>query len=541
MTGAGPARRPTGPFFFRIACLSACLFSAAAWAGAPGAPLPAGQEEKVEVRLVLVDLVVLDRRGDPVHGLKKEDFTLLVQNRPVPIDTLDQACRQEDRNSPEAGSDTAPAPGRTVLLFDDYHMDMGDRIEALKAARKIVGSLPEEGGEEAMVAVLSDGLRVLQPFTGDKDRLSCALDSMRNDVTLWARLFEPPFRPLTEKGFFEDLGRLMSVLSGYDGSKAVVMFSSFLGKADREDLWYLDVAHRAAEARAMFYPVYARGLEPPDGGRRTEPAGGSRALARLANESGGRFTRLTNDLTVGYRRARADLSCRYTLGFYLDRNGKNQVEDTRNVVVRVQGRGLSVRHPERIRAWSEADLREAAVTAAEYDPERFRDCSLQAGLDLLKPKNRRKWKVRGAVRLEPVGDMAAPAGRLVFLVSKNRKAIRRFESTLRPGDGGEKHWTFTLPPGDYELTTVLDDPNLPGPKTGTGSAGVPAIPAASSGSTRSRATYEFFDRSLPAPRKVSKTRVTRLTPPWARPRSRSSSVAYGMPRSGVVPLAVDLL
>jgi VWFA-related protein len=466
-----------------LACfLSMCLL-AVANSKDDTPPVPIGKEEKVAVRLVLVDLMVFDRQDRAVEGLGKDDFTLLIQNRQVPIDTLDHSCdpgQQVGTNEEEASLSPGRASvPRTVLLFDNYHMDMGDRIAAIEHAGKIVDSRSPDQSGEVMVAVLTEGLRVLQPFTTDPAKMSSALASMQEDVTIWARIFEPPYRPLTEKGYFEDLGRLMNILMGYDGLKTVVMFSSFLGKSDQDDLWYLDVAHRAAESRTLLYPVYARGVEPPDASRATEPLGGSRGLARLANESGGRFTRMTNNLVVGYERAQQDQTCRYTLGFYMKAAGNNKVEETRNVIVRVRGRGRSVRHPERIREWSPEDLREAAFTVAEYNPDRYLDPDLELGLDLMKPKNRRKWKVRGWARIaaavetgnrEPVGK-----SRMIFLVSQNRKVLKRFETSISSPGQIQEAWTFGLPPGDYELTAVLDDPSRPAPITAVGSMTLPAL------------------------------------------------------------------
>ena len=462
-------------------------------------PLVIDRQETVEVRLVLVDLMVLDRQGKAVAGLGKDDFTLLIQNRPVEIDTLDVFCdRIEQTRAIEQSVPVAVGGAdrpRIVLLFDYYHMDMGDRIDALEHAGKIVGSLPGETVDEVMIAVLTDGLRVLQPFTTDQEKLSAALLSMKEDVTIWARIFDPPYRPLTEQGYFKDLGRLMDVLMGYEGRKAVVMFSSFLGNSDQDDLWYLDVAHRAAESRTLLYPVYARGVEPPDAGKKTEPLGGSRGLARLANESGGRFTRMTNDLTVGYKRAQQDLKCRYTLGFTMEAAGDNKVEETRNVIVRVRGRGQTVRHPERIREWSPDDLRKAALEAAEYNPGRYLDPDLQLGLELLKPKNRRKWKVRGwtrtitAVRDQNQEMTAKP--NLVFLVSRNRKVLKRFDASLSSSGTQREVWTFALPPGDYELTAVLNDPGRKTPITAVESVTVPAMVSTSS--------YQGVDQRVPSP------------------------------------------
>ena len=454
----------------------------AAGAAAPERPVDLKQEEQVDVRLVLVDVLVTDRSGRTVPGLTREDFTLLVQNRPVEIDTLDNHCERGAIQDPlprqETRSLLSPVPAgpvRIVLLFDHDHMDMGDRLDALASAREIVaaGTGPDD---ELMVAVLTDGLRILAPFTSDRSELDGALNRMEQDVTIWAKLFDPPYRPLTEAGYFRDIALLLNVLADYDGAKAVVLFSSFLGRADDNDLWYLDVAHRAAESRSVIYPVYARGLEPPQQGRKTEPAGGSRALARLANESGGRFTRLTNDLSLGYARARRDLMCRYALGFYLEGSGGGGgVEDTRNVTVRVRGRGLSARHPERLREWSEADLRDAAVRAAESNPERYLDRRLTAGLQLLKPKGERSWNVLLNAAAPPPGE----DGTVTILVTRNDRALKRYEQGLPAGRPLAFRRTIRLAPGDYELVVVLNDPGRPRPAASVTSVTVPAAGAGS--------------------------------------------------------------
>jgi hypothetical protein len=54
------------------------------------APVP-GQEaptfrEQVEVRVMDLDVVVTDRDGRPVPDLKREDFTVRLAGKPVPID-----------------------------------------------------------------------------------------------------------------------------------------------------------------------------------------------------------------------------------------------------------------------------------------------------------------------------------------------------------------------------------------------------------------------------------------------------------------------
>ncbi|MCG8459388.1 MAG: hypothetical protein MI919_24185, partial [Holophagales bacterium] len=91
------ADRPAAPLFAAAVALSS-LFLLLLPAGAALAQTPAPDsgaegasaaevfEDSVEVRLVELDVQVLDPKGHPVTGLAKEDFELLVDGEPVPVE-----------------------------------------------------------------------------------------------------------------------------------------------------------------------------------------------------------------------------------------------------------------------------------------------------------------------------------------------------------------------------------------------------------------------------------------------------------------------
>ena len=58
----------------------------------PQDPLDLDVQTEVEVRLVTVDAVVLDRDDRTVPDLTRDDFVLKIDRKPVPIDTFDVAC-----------------------------------------------------------------------------------------------------------------------------------------------------------------------------------------------------------------------------------------------------------------------------------------------------------------------------------------------------------------------------------------------------------------------------------------------------------------
>lgn len=225
--------------------------------------------EEVEVRLVLVDVVVLDRADRTVPDLRLEDFEVIVDGKPLPIDTLDVGCPaggvDDPIGVPNPKKRQPPAGPRVdrkiVLAFDYLHLAHFHRVEMLDNARRMMRSASVPG-EQILVAALNGGLRIEQPFTADRDAVERTLKRMQYDVTL----FQPDFRHLTEEPFFTGMQALFAVLETVPGPKAVVLFSNNPGTTSAvEDLGFARLAASASDARCSIYPVHADGLiaEPP--------------------------------------------------------------------------------------------------------------------------------------------------------------------------------------------------------------------------------------------------------------------------------------
>jgi len=160
------------------------------------------------VRLVVVDVLVVDRKGNPVPGLVQEDFELTVDGRAVLLSSFDVSCSD------------LPA-GSFVLAFDYQHLAEGQRAQALDLAKEAIAHSTAQG-RETMIAALTGGLRVELPFTADRDRIISALGRMEGDATLFAG----NFAHLNESGFVRGLTSLFDVLGTFSGPKAVILFSA---------------------------------------------------------------------------------------------------------------------------------------------------------------------------------------------------------------------------------------------------------------------------------------------------------------------------
>jgi len=138
---------------------------------------------RVSTHLVLVDVVVNDKQGKPITGLKAEDFTVQEKGKNQKIaffSTPEDA--QSIPNPPELGpgiysnkpefrSNGKPV---TILLLDAVNTPFRDqaysRLQMLKYVKDQM-----KPGERMGVFTLADSLRVLQDFTSDPQVLMTAL------------------------------------------------------------------------------------------------------------------------------------------------------------------------------------------------------------------------------------------------------------------------------------------------------------------------------------------------------------------------------
>jgi VWFA-related protein len=128
----------------------------------PDLPQPAASTPTFssEVELVTVDVVVTDKKNQPITGLSREDFTILEDGKPQQISTFDSV------QVPEAPA-AVPAPkpalsvnnaadertARTfVILFDDVHLTLFQAQRAKVAIGQFLKTGVREGDRVSIVA-----------------------------------------------------------------------------------------------------------------------------------------------------------------------------------------------------------------------------------------------------------------------------------------------------------------------------------------------------------------------------------------------------
>src|SRR3984885_2682333 len=117
---------------------------------------------RTESRLVLVDTVVTDKKGNYVRDLAQKDFK-------VWEDGKEQALTSFSFEE-GAGSPTNPKPHYMVLFFNIFTINTGDQVQARAAAAKFIDA---NAGPDRLIAIADFGgnVHITQNFTADAERL----------------------------------------------------------------------------------------------------------------------------------------------------------------------------------------------------------------------------------------------------------------------------------------------------------------------------------------------------------------------------------
>ncbi|HEY6293375.1 MAG TPA: VWA domain-containing protein [Terriglobia bacterium] len=301
---------------------------------------------RVQTNVVLVDVRVTDKRGQPVTDLKPGDFRVLEDGAEQKITSFSlENIAQLASAGGEGGAPaiidlgklpTVVSPAQVnkmvqdhrmlVLFFDLSSMQVDDLLRAVRSAENFVRKQLTPADLVAITTYSSD-LRVVQNFTNDRDELQKAIKGIRTgeSASLAAQgetgaaggtsaTGEEIVTEDTSEAFTPDetefnifntdeklaaLESLADLLRGVPGRKSVIHFSSGLEKTGIENQAQLRATTDAANrANVSFYTVDARGLVglPPGGDASSASASGAAAYtgsayySQLSSLEGGRET-----------------------------------------------------------------------------------------------------------------------------------------------------------------------------------------------------------------------------------------------------------
>src|SRR5437868_13119591 len=160
----------------KLVFLIAAALGLAAGQSAPPQKAASGEVPtfKTKAELVLVPVVVSDKKGEHVHGLNKDDFAIVEDGRNKEI-TVFEAVHTEPRvmqlaSAQDVFTNTVkPAATQarvTIIVLDTLNTTFFDQNRAKFEILKFLSNL-EPGEPVALVNLSKSGLHVIHDFTAD--------------------------------------------------------------------------------------------------------------------------------------------------------------------------------------------------------------------------------------------------------------------------------------------------------------------------------------------------------------------------------------
>ena len=177
----------------RFALASSAFILTAGFTAAP-AQSSASQSIRVFAREVVVDINVTDAKGNPVHGLTRDDFTVLEDGRPI----VPRSFREHRADLPTELPDPPALPANTfsnegpaegprplnLLLLDSLDTPIATQSIVQKRLTDFVDKVAP-GTRLAVFSLSATGqLTLLQGFTGDRELLKKAIKSHKLDLQI---------------------------------------------------------------------------------------------------------------------------------------------------------------------------------------------------------------------------------------------------------------------------------------------------------------------------------------------------------------------
>jgi len=183
---------------------------------------------RINSRAVLVDVIVTDRSGKPVTGLKQDAFTITEQSKPQTIGFFEEHTgalaiapatipQEMPKYPPDVFSNFSPfpqPPAVNVLLLDSLNTRIEDQSFVHSQVMKFLKSA--KPGTRTAIFTMGLGLHFIQGFNDDPAVLAAALNDKKNNEVQSSEMLKGQ----EESNAQADLVGMMSTAVGNGGTAA---------------------------------------------------------------------------------------------------------------------------------------------------------------------------------------------------------------------------------------------------------------------------------------------------------------------------------
>jgi VWFA-related protein len=357
------------------------------------------QTLRTNTRLVVVDVVATDSKGQPVPDLKASDFTLLEDGKPQKISgfnfehsgaTLSQTAQIQLPPSVVTNAPKFQSNSLNVILFDVANGDFTEHVYARDQLLKFLNGAALD--RPVAIFALQTQLKLLHDFSTDNKALSAAVakyrppaknnnsESMESRASAFATRGDYHTSQRDIENTLNQLNVLAKVLAGYPGRKNLIWLSESFplvlfpetdnqlhmdGQSLRSQITgpgsqanppstqqnlqaspimnsYAALVKKVSDAlmaaQVAVYPVDAGALGKDD------HLASQHTMDNMAESTGGKSFKNSNDLVLGLRTGIEDGSTYYTLTYYPE--NKNWDGQFRRIQVKSDRGNISLRYRE---------------------------------------------------------------------------------------------------------------------------------------------------------------------------------------------------
>jgi VWFA-related protein len=406
---------------------------------------------RTNTRLVVVDVVAVDSKGQPVPDLKAADFALLEDGKPQKISGFNfehpgggptpaiqaQLPPSVVTNAPKFHSNSL-----NVILFDTVNGEFSEHAYARDQLLKFLNTA--ELGRPVAIFALQSQLKLLHDFTTDNKSLSAAVTKYRPPAqVLTGETAESRASAFATRGDYHtsergiettlnQLNALAKVLAGYPGRKNLIWLSESFpltlfpesmnqGNMGQQDLRSAGTpgANQNLQTAAPFktYAVLIKKVSdalmaaqvavyPVDAGAlgKNDHLASQHTMDSMAESTGGKSFKNSNDLVMGLRTSIEDGSTYYTLTYYPENKKWDgmfrtiQVKSGRSNVSLRYREGYYALDPEKINKEDSDSVAENLSRSLELDAPSATQVVFQAQVE---PPSEKSKKVVVTFHIDP--------------------------------------------------------------------------------------------------------------------------------------------
>ena len=266
-----------------------------------------GYKISVSSNLVVEDVILKDKEGNPIPALTAKDFIITEDGKTQTVSicdyqTLEETAVPAEETAP-APSVIAPKPAETtpkvksvvateiapekpgdlkykdrrlmVMFFDMTSMPIQDQFRAQTAAQKFLKTQMTKSDLMAIMTFSSD-VKVVEDFTDDRDLLAkdiknltigegqgfdvSSADDSASDTGAAFQQDDTEFNIFNTDRQLSALETAVKMLGSLNEKKALVYFASGMQKRNDNQAQLQATINAAIRANVSFYPIDARGL-----------------------------------------------------------------------------------------------------------------------------------------------------------------------------------------------------------------------------------------------------------------------------------------